>query len=711
MTRIQRATVLALALGLVWHQTVRPAEPEVWRVLVPPAVLEDARLKNPHHVDHPHPFTAEFRDRAAWERRAQQLRTQVLVANGLWPMPPRTPLQPVIHGLIDRDAYTVEKVYFASLPGHYVTGNLYRPKGRSGKLPAVLCPHGHWANGRLYERSDAEARKELESGAEKTLEGAKYPLQARCAMLARMGCVVFMYDMVGYADSRAIPHTQGFADAEAELRLQSFMGLQTWNSIRALDFLCSLEQVDPERIAVTGASGGGTQTFILCAVDPRPAVSFPAVMVSTAMQGGCICENCSLLRVDTNNIELAALFAPKPQAMTGADDWTVDIERKGLPELKRIYGLYGAADRVHARYFPFPHNYNQPSREMMYNWVNRHLALGHPEPVLEVPFEPVPPSQLRVFDDTHPMPADARDAKGVRAYLTQVSREQLENLAETPAEYRRVVQAALEAMVVDRLPAPEEVLVSQLREVSRDRHTLRYLLLNRRHTGEKVPVLAVIPQGWSSGVVVWTDPQGKASLFRPDGTLTEQAARLLAASRAIVAPDVFLTGEFFAPGEAPKLPPLEQKYHRNVPFAGYTYGYNRTVLANRVRDLLAAVVYARQLNQGRAIDLLAFGEAGLWGLLTCALADEVIARAACDLHGFDFDQVQQTDDPRILPGALKYGGIHGLIPLRTQGQTLVLRVPPARPPLDRLRPASVTVQPEGQKGDADSMVAWILEAS
>src|SRR5207247_2684471 len=209
-----------------------------------------------------------------------------------------------------------------------------RNGGGNGKHPAVLCPHGHWANGRFFEAPDAEVEKQIKMKAEQTEEGAKYPLQARCAMLARLGFVVFFYDMVGTADSKAIPHREGFKDVAAELRAQSFMGLQTWNSIRALDFVESLPDVDPKRIGVTGASGGGTQTFMLCAVDDRPAAAFPAVMVSTAMQGGCVCENCSYLRQDTGNVELAALFAPKPLGMSGAHDWTIDIETKGLPELK-----------------------------------------------------------------------------------------------------------------------------------------------------------------------------------------------------------------------------------------------------------------------------------------------------------------------------------------------------------------------------------------
>src|SRR5207248_2131911 len=178
-----------------------------------------------------------------------------------------------------------------------------------------------------------------------------FPLQARCAQLARMGCVVFHYDMVGNADSQQIGHTAGFIDPEAQLRLQSFMGLQTFNSIRSLDFLLSLPDVDPKRIGVTGASGGGTQTFVLCAVDNRPTAAFPAVMVSTAMQGGCVCENCSYLRVGTGNIELAGLFAPKPLAMSGANDWTIDIETKGLPELKALYRFYDREDFVLAKCF------------------------------------------------------------------------------------------------------------------------------------------------------------------------------------------------------------------------------------------------------------------------------------------------------------------------------------------------------------------------
>jgi hypothetical protein len=126
---------------------------------------------------------------------------------------------------------------------------------------------------------------------------------------------------------------------------------------------------------MTGASGGGTQTMLLAGIDPRVKLSFPAVMVSTAMQGGCTCENACLLRVDTGNVEFAGLFAPKPQGMTCANDWTKEMATKGFPELKQLYTLLGAPNNVMLkRGEHFPHNYNAVSRSAFYTWLNRHFS-------------------------------------------------------------------------------------------------------------------------------------------------------------------------------------------------------------------------------------------------------------------------------------------------------------------------------------------------
>lgn len=682
------------------------ADDRLARVFDPPRLPDDIRLRQVLNLDAPFKFTPSFPDKNAWEKRAQELREQVLVANGLWPMPERTALNPVIHGKIDRDDYTIEKVFFASYPGHYVCGNLYRPKGRTGKLPAVLSPHGHWPNGRLIERSEAEAKKEIASGAERTMESARYHLQARCAMLARMGCVVFHYDMVGYADSRQIEHTKGFADPEAELRLQSFMGLQTWNSVRALDFLTSLPDVDPQRVAVTGASGGGTQTFLLGAIDDRPAVSFPAVMVSTGMQGGCICENCSLLRVGTNNIELAAMFAPKPQAMTGANDWTREIEHKGLPELKQVYRLYGAEDNVAAKYYPFGHNYNQVSREMMYGWLNRHLKLGYPEPVVEKPFVPVPPKELSVFDEQHPLPKDATNAEGLRKHLTATSDKQLAELAKKPEEYRRVVGTALRVIVNDQLPARSEPVASNYKALKGDGFAVHQSTLSRPGGGTQIPTIGIIPPGYTGDtVVVCVHPQGKAGLFVVDGKPIPLVQQLLDRKIAVLGADLFLTGEWHLPEKQTPAPWFDQKHHKAVPFAGYFFGYNRSLVANRVHDLLTLLAFAQ--TRGKTVHLIALGNAGPGALLGRALAGSAVQKAVIDLDGFDFDRVQSVTDEMMLPGASKYGGIYGFVPLCNTGETLLINAQKTGPWELAAKTPGVTLKHDGAA--AEAMVQWLLK--
>jgi hypothetical protein len=619
--------------------------------------FRDRRHGKPVTLDDYFPFTPPA-SRDEWLKRRQQVREQVLVATGLWPMLPKTPLNPVIHGKINRDEYTIEKVYFASLPGYYVCGNLYRPKGKTGKLPAVLCPHGHWQDGRLFKAADAEVERQLKLVAEQTAEGARYPLQARCAQLARMGCVVFFYDMVGVADSQQIPHRVGFTDADAELRLQSFMGLQTWNSIRALDFLLSLPDVDPHRVGVTGASGGGTQTFILGAIDDRPAAAFPAVMVSTAMQGGCVCENCSHLRVGTGNIELAGLFAPRPLGMSGANDWTVDIETKGLPELRKLYALYGAEDQVMARCFPqFGHNYNQVSREVMYNFFNKHLKLGQPEPVVERPFVRVSPKDLSVFDKKHSLPADALDAKGVRKYLTEVAEKQMAIPKEGDkhgwAEMRRTLSTALRVMVHDTLPSLAEVEDRRgAASEEKDGVLIRKMLLSRKGKGEAVNASGVCTRQFDGTVVVWVHPDGVASLWQ-DGKLVQAAKRILDKKAGILALDAFLTGTTVSEKARPV----------NAKFAGFTFGYNRTLLAERVHDILTVVAYAKEFDRSKKVHLAGFGKAGPWVLLARGLCGDAVQRTAADMNRFRFDRVESTADEMMLPGALKYGGLGALASL------------------------------------------------
>jgi hypothetical protein len=663
-------SVLFTSLTLIWAAWFSPNgwsdDTDPTRVL--DGIPKDSRLGPPKDLNGYFPMRVPA-SKEEWEKRRKELREQVLVALGLWPMPEKTPLLPVIHGKIDRDDYTIEKVFFASYPGHYVSGNLYRPKLSGGrqspeqKHPAVLSPHGHWENGRFFERKENEAKAEVAKGAEQTMEGARYPLQARCAQLARMGCVVFHYDMVGYADSQQIEHRKGFTDAEAELRLQSFMGLQAWNSIRALDFLSSLPDVDPKRIGVTGVSGGGTQTFILCAIDDRPAAAFPAVMVSTAMQGGCICENCSYLRQNTGNVELAALFAPKPLGMSGAHDWTIDIEKKGLPELKALYKLYGAEDKVMAKCFPqFEHNYNQVSRELMYNWFNKHLQLGQPEPVVEKPFIPVPPRELSVYDEQHPRPKDATDAEGLRMYLTEASEKQMMALhpkdGKSLKEFRRMTEPALRVVVNDNWPISGNVTASSV--IENDAKTrIGTFLITRLASGEQIRGTLVTRHRELKGTaILWIHPEGKDSLFK-NGNLIPLASRILEKDASILAPNIFMTREL------KNTEPLAV----NQQYAGFTFGYNRPVAANCVHDVLSTIAGARIVSTNLdTIHVVGFGKTGPWVLLARGICGDAVARTTVDANQVDFDQVHTTSDEMMLPGALKYGGLASFATLCAPGE-------------------------------------------
>jgi dienelactone hydrolase len=649
----------------------------LWCSISLAAEVQDVRLTSPHDKDHPADFKPDFADRAAWERRSDFLRHQAMVAQGLWPEPAKTPLNPVIHGKIDREEYTIEKVFFASMPGHYVSGNLYRPKNKSGKLPAVLCPYGHWPDGRFIWKSDADIDKEIKSGAETDRDAARSPLQANCAMLARMGCIVFQYDMVGYCDSTKIPHREGFLDVDAILHLQSFMGLQTWNSVRALDFVLSLPDVDAKRIAVTGSSSGGTQTIALNAVDGRADVSFPMVMVSMNMQGGCVCENAPLYRIGTNNVELASLVAPKPEGMAAANDWTRDFMTRGLPEMKSIWRLYGAEELVDGHHIEFGHNHNLHSRELQYAFLNKHLKLGLTEPVKEKPFVPVPPKELSVYDEQHPLPRDAADAATLRKTMTRMCDEQL--AAMNPQQYEQTLRVALQAMVVDSLPAADDVQMEDG-------------YLTRRGAGEHVVCRLVATSGESKGVVIWAHLQGVSSIG--------QAQQLVDAGFEVLAIDPFTP-----PAKPLQLPSV--KPNPNPPYAGYALCYERSALGNRVHDLLTAIAWAKAHAKGKPVRLIGTDSAAPAALLARALAGDVVDRAALDVNQFDFDKISSDADLMLLPGALKYGGIYGVVPLCANHQTLLCGArKTGRFELARRTPG---VDIETESRDVPALVRWLLQ--
>jgi len=677
-TRLLLAACLALTLLLFGSAIATRAEAP--RVLPSGQLPHDSRLGPLKNLDGYFPFHP-FASREAWTKRSEQLLRQMRVGLGLWPMPSKTPANAVIHGKVDRPEYTVEKVYLESFPGHFVSGNLYRPKGRKGRLPGVLCPHGHWANGRFQDTGPKEIRQQIVNGEERFEVGGRHVIQARCVQLARMGCVVFQYDMVGNADSQQLAHRPGvrekmntpenwgYFSPQAELRLQNMMGLQTYNSIRTLDWFSELPDVDPKRIAVTGASGGGTQTFILCAIDPRPAVAFPAVMVSTAMQGGCTCENACYLRVGTGNIEIAALISPRPLGMTAADDWTKEIATKGLPELKQHYKMLGVEELVMAKpLLQFGHNYNYVSREVMYHWVNKHLKLGLEEPIVEEDYKPLSRTEMSVWDDKHPRPPGGDDyERSLLKWITDDSQRQVAALLpkdkQSLARYREIVGGAVDAMIGRGLPEPGTIQAANLHQQELGEWRTATFLIRHTAAGEELPAVRLEPKSWNKRVVIWIDKMGKQSLFDDGGMPKPAVRKLLAAGVAVVGVDLFGQGEFTADGK----PLAEARLNgedKQQTYAAYTFGYNHPMFSQRVHDVLSTIALMRSgETPAEKVDLVGLAGAGHWVAAARAVASSAVDRAVVDTDGFRFAKLTAVYDPDFLPGGAKYGDLPGMIAL------------------------------------------------
>ena len=682
------STLVCLLIGGAGSVNAEPNRDLPMRALPAGQLPNDARLQPLKDLDGYFPFTPSA-TREAWQTRAQQVRRELAVAVGLWPMPDKTPLNPVIHGKIDQPDYTVEKVYFESLPGFFVTGNLYRPKGRSGKVPGVLCPHGHWNNGRFLDSGPEDIKKQIEQGGEKFEDGGRSALQSRCMQLARMGCVVFHYDMIGYADSVQIPNSiaHGFSkqrpemntsenwglfSPQAEAHLQSVMGLQTWNSIRALDFITSLPEVDASRLGVTGASGGGTQTFMLCALDDRPSVAFPAVMVCTAMQGGCTCENACLLRVDTGNVEIAALYAPKPLGMTAADDWTKEMPTKGFPELQKHFALLGVPENVMLKpSIQFKHNYNYVSRAAMYGWMNAHLKLGLPEPIEEQDYHRLSTSELSVWDDQHPKPSNGPEfERKLLRWITDRDQKLLADSQNSAERFREVYGRAWDAIIGRDLATSGKVALVVRHEADRGTHREKVGLLRNETYGEEIPVLVLEPKRAKSQVVIWAEAQGKEGLFAKNkkGELQPKPAiqKLLKRGVTVIGADLLYQGEFLADGQ-PLTRARKVKNPREA--AAFTFGYNRTLFAQRVHDLLSVVQFARtQMPKAGQVSLVGLNGAGAWVAAAKAQAGGGVACVAVDTGGFRFANAPDIYDVNFLPGGAKYGDVPGILALAAPGK-------------------------------------------
>lgn len=545
-----------------------------FQAATPPAT--DARLTDIPNTD-THFTMPVYPTRAAWETRAAHLRKQILSSSGLLPMPAKTPLNPQVFGKVEHKDYTIEKVLLETMPGYYLGGNLYRPKGKQGPFPGIASPHGHWNYGRL----------------ENTVLGS---MPARGINLARQGYVVFMYDMVGYNDTIQTPHA--FGGPREQLWSFGPLGLQLWNSIRVLDFLQSLPDVDPNKLGATGASGGGTQTFLLTAIDNRVKVSAPVNMISAIMQGGSPCENAPGLRFDTNNMELGALAAPRPLLMVSATgDWTKNTLVEEYPSLRQIYRLYGAQDQLEAVQFDFPHNYNKESREAVYKFFAKQILKAPDwESYKERNFSAEPLQNMLALHN-RTLPAGALKYEEIVEQWIERAREQ--NGQATAEEKKERLTLAMGV----EWPDVAQILSARNGEEIR---------LGRDGKGDLV---TGIVKGKPAGIVVHPDGASKA-----------------AGENAILL-NVFRTRD-------------QSSKHFSA--------FNHADDALRVQDILTALAYLKK--QGvEAPKLRCSGKAAIWCTFAAAVAGtrvELDAPAPPNFRGSDQDLIEQF----FVPGLQRAGG-------------------------------------------------------
>jgi dienelactone hydrolase len=416
--------------------------------------------------------------------------------------------------------------------------------------------------------------------------------------------------------------------------------LQLWDSIRSLDFISSLDDVDANSIGMTGASGGGTQTFLLAAIDARVKFASPVNMVSAIMQGGDLCENAPGLRLHTSNVEIAAMFAPKPMLLVSdTTDWTRNVPHEEYPAIKSIYDLYGKGDKVSVVQFEAVHNFNQQSREAVYKFFAQvNPGLSDPRELTEHNIE-VPMLQEMMALSNRTLPANADDLNGLFAEWRSMAEAQNAKPHETEALRMRMLQT-LEVELPDNV-------ISQL-----EGQTLTLSLPGWR--GRLVGVSMPGP----GPIALVFDSEGAAAAME-----TDTAKRLKKEGRAIISIDLFQTGAAKAPRDRDDAQPVTQvngmdatdaERAANAAAGGPKFlTFNVTDDEARVQDIVSTIAYAN--SKGRAVEIYARGDAAIWATFAAA-----VSRTPVTLHLENVPKLVTENDYLMhfnVPGILRAGGM------------------------------------------------------
>ncbi|MEO8414313.1 MAG: acetylxylan esterase [Ginsengibacter sp.] len=602
-----------------------------------------------------------YRNTEEWARRKEYLKEHVLVCAGLWPMPEKNPLRPVYYHKIVHDDYIVETVSIETYPGFFLAGNIYRPKG-NGPFPAILSPHGHWKTGRLTNDNLVS-------------------VPGRCINLARQGYVVFAYDMVGYDDTRQVSHR--FAnDSISGLYGINLLGLQLRNSIRALDFLLSLPGVDKNRVGITGASGGGTQSFLLAAVDDRFQSAAIVNMVSNNMQGGDLCENAPGLRTNTFNVEIASMVAPKPLLLVSdTHDWTYNTRNTIFPMVESIYHLYNATEKARNAHFDYAHNYNKASREAMYEFFAKSLL--HDSDInkfRESAFVPDSDKYLLAFlnapdasstktfgqlpaSEYHGLP-DTLDEEELKILLKNMYIKQLNEYwpkdTKSLENFKSVYGTAFRHLTGVISPGSLDCKIMG-RSKGKDFIATR-LLIGRKDMNDWIPCVLYQPFSAATSTVIVTADKGKIHWVTDDDNApNELVAGLLTNHCNVLAPDLFKQGEHILQDST-----LTAR-DENAP---YFTTYNLTDRQQQVQDLVTIIKFINETHDlSHSIDLYASGNTGLTAVILGTITNS-LHKWIVDGDHFDpgTDQAMLTLD---LPGIMRVGGLKTVLALNANKQLIL----------------------------------------
>lgn len=288
-------------------------------------------------------LASQYSDKAQWEARRDTLRLQVRQLLGIDPLLKACSKEkPLVSKLRKYNGYTVQNFCMKTVNGHTVKGSIYTPATK-GKHPLIICPNGHFTNGRYG-----------------TVQ------QQRLGTLARMGAICVDFDLWGWGESADEVGAKAHQTAEAHQ-------MQAVNAIRILDWMIQRKDVDKSRVGVNGGSGGGTQTVLLTALDSRYTAANPVVSLSSWFDGGCPCESgmpIQLAAGGTCNAEIAAMFAPKPMMLVSdGGDWTSTTPTLEYPYLQRIYGFYGKQDNISNVHLPKErHDFGPSKRNAVYDF-------------------------------------------------------------------------------------------------------------------------------------------------------------------------------------------------------------------------------------------------------------------------------------------------------------------------------------------------------